>query len=232
MGPIVLSWSGGKDASYALSELRTEGIEVVELLTTVSEEYDRSSMHGVRRSLHDRQAEAVGLPINYVSLPTDPSNEAYEEIMAREMARYHERGIERVAFADLFLEDVRAYREDRLDDAAIDGYWPLWGRDTDDLIWEFLDAGFRATVVAVSGESLDESFAGRELDERFLDDLPEGVDPCGENGEFHTFVWDGPIFDHPVPVEPAEVVTRPVGEAEIHYCDLRFAGAETDSEPR
>jgi uncharacterized protein (TIGR00290 family) len=214
----VLSWSGGKDAAFSLHELGVDG--VAELLTTVSEN-GRSSMHGVRRELYEAQAESVGLPIRFVELPEDCSNEEYESHMAAAMVEYESDGIEHVAFADLFLEDVRAYREERLAETAIDGYWPLWGRDTTEQVRVFLDAGFRATVVAVEGSQLDTSFAGREFDEAFLADLPASVDPCGENGEFHTFVWDGPAFDSPVSFEAGKTVTCEVGDSEFHYSDLR-----------
>ncbi|MCU4926104.1 adenine nucleotide alpha hydrolase [Halobacteria archaeon AArc-dxtr1] len=223
MAPIVLSWSGGKDAAYTLYTLREQGKSVTELLTTINEEYDRSSIHGVHRALYERQAAAIGLPINCVSLPPEPSNEEYEARFEAEMHDYAERGIERVAFGDLFLEDVRDYRETQLAACPVDGTWPVWGRDTTALIEDWLALGFRATVVAVDDAALDASFAGRELDDAFIDDLPDGVDPCGEHGEFHTFVWDGPIFEEAVDVETGETVTRSVGEAEIHYSDLRLA---------
>lgn len=212
----VLSWSGGKDAAYALFELG----EVTELLTSVGEN-GRSSMHGVRRELYDAQAEALGIPIRYVELPMECSNEEYESRMAAVMAEYETRGIERVAFADLFLEDIRVYRREQLAETGIEGYWPVWNLDTDEQIRAYLNAGFRATVVTVDGAKLDASFAGRELDESFLADMPDGVDPCGENGEFHTFVWDGPTFDSPLSVEVGETVTKEVGDGEYHYCDLR-----------
>ncbi|WP_231186003.1 ATP-binding protein [Haladaptatus sp. DYF46] len=211
----VLSWSGGKDAAYALFELG----EVTELLTSVGEN-GRSSMHGVRRELYDAQAEALGIPIRYIELPMECSNEEYESRMAAVMAEYETRGIERVAFADLFLEDIRAYRKEQLAGTDIEGSWPVWNPDTDEQIRRYLDAGFRATVVTVDGAELDASFAGRELDESFLADVPDGVDPCGENGEFHTFVWDGPTFDSPLSVEVGETVTKEVGDGEYHYCDL------------
>ncbi|ODR81904.1 ATP-binding protein [Haladaptatus sp. W1] len=211
----VLSWSGGKDAAYALLELP----HVTELLTTVSEN-GRSSMHGVRRELYDAQAEALGIPIRYVELPMECSNEEYAARMASVIDEYEARGIERIAFADLYLEDIRAYRKERLAETAIESCWPVWNPDTDEQIRSFLDAGFRATVVTVDGGTLDASFAGRELDEAFLADLPEEVDPCGENGEFHTFVWDGPTFDSPLSVDVGETVTRAVGDGEFHYCDL------------
>ncbi len=211
----VLSWSGGKDAAYALYELE----EVAELLTSIGEN-GRSSIHGVRRELYDAQADALGLPIRYVELPMDCSNEEYESRMAGVMAEYESRGIERVAFADLFLEDIRKYRKEQLAGTEIDGCWPVWNPDTDEQIRVYLDAGFEATVVTVDGTKLDPSFAGRDLDESFLDDLPDDVDPCGENGEFHTFVRNGPTFDSPVSVEIGEIVTKEIGDGEFHYCDL------------
>ena len=231
--PTVLSWSGGKDAAFALSELhRGDGNAAggdVELLTTVSAETDRSTIHGVRRELYERQADALGLPIRFVELPANPSNGKYERVMADAMADYERRGVERVAFADLFLADVRRYREERLADSDVEGYWPVWGRDTAAFADAFLAAGFEATVVAVDGEKLDESFAGRRFDADFLDDLPDGVDPCGEYGAFHTFVHDGPTFDGAVAVERGETVTKVVGDGEggtggeFHYCDLLAA---------
>ncbi|WP_135827493.1 adenine nucleotide alpha hydrolase [Halorussus halobius] len=230
----VLSWSGGKDASYALGQMRRgtagergdEAPEVVELLTSVSADTGRSSMHGVRRDLYERQAEAVGLPIRFVEIPEAASNDEYEAAMAEATADYERRGVDRIAFADLYLDDVRAYREARLEDAELAGYWPIWGRDTEAVAREFAEA-FEAVVVAVEGESLDPSFAGRRFDADFLAALPDDVDPCGEDGEFHTFVRDGPIFDAPVPVETGETVTKEVGggghDATVHYCDLQLA---------
>lgn len=220
----VSSWSGGKDAAFALSVMQqSSDMEVEGLLTTVSTETNRSSMHGVRRELYDRQATALELPIEYVELPTESTNETYEKTMATVMDEYANRGIERIAYADLCLSDVRAYREDRLAERDIDGYWPLWGRDTSALAADFVEK-FRATVVCVDGEIFDPSFAGREFDAEFLSALPDEVDPCGENGEFHTFVWDGPVFDYPVDVRIGETVTRTVGEGKFHYCDLLTDG--------
>jgi len=218
----VLSWSGGKDAAFALWELRRVGDDPVELLTTLGAN-DRSSMHGVRRDLYAAQAEALGVPIRFVELPEEPSNDEYEERMAAVVADYESRGVDRMAFADLFLDDVRAYREERLADADVDAVFPLWGRDTDEQARAFIDAGFRATVVAVDGDALDPSFAGRAFDADFLAALPEDVDPCGEHGAFHTFVHDGPVFEHPVPVATGDVVAREVGDTVVHYCDLRRA---------
>lgn len=218
---MVLSWSGGKDASLALAELRErDGVEVVELLTTVGADTGRVTMHGVRRELIERQADAVGVPLRVVELPPDPSNDEYEAVMDEVHADYEARGIDRVAFADLLLEDVREYREEQLADTDLDGWWPVWGRDTTAVARDFLDRGFRATVACVDSEHLDASFAGREYDDQFLRDLPDGVDPCGENGEFHTFVWDGPVFSEPIRVEVGETVTREVKWSEFHYADL------------
>lgn len=225
----ALAWSGGKDAAYALHACRSGtasdagepvDCDIVELLTTVSAETDRTTMHGLRPELVRRQAESVGLPLTVVELPPEPSNEEYEERMARAHRELAERGIEAVAFADLHLADVREYREEQLADAPLAGVWPLWGRDTTDLSRTFLDAGFRAVVVAVDGRELDPSFAGRDYDDAFLADLPDDVDPCGEGGEFHTFVRDGPVFDVEIAVERGERVTRQAGGADFHYCDL------------
>lgn len=219
----VVSWSGGKDAAYALAELQQANeVHIEELLTTVGADTGRSSMHGVRRELYDRQAKAIGLPIEFVELPAEATNEAYERAMAAVIEDYANRGIERITFADLHLDDVRAYREQRLSGSGVDGYWPLWGRDTAVLAADFVER-FAAVVVAVDGDVLDASFAGRAFDEDFLADLPDEADPCGENGEFHTFVWDGPVFDEPVSVRTGETVTRAVGDGEFHYCDLLAA---------
>ena len=220
---VVCSWSGGKDAAVALWELRErDGVEVVELLTTVSAATGRTTMHGVRPALVREQAAALDLPVRFVDLPADASNEAYEERMAAAMAGYAERGVDAVAFADLFLADVRAYREERLEGTDLDGLWPVWGRDTDEFLDAFLAAGFEAVVVCAN-DDLGPEFAGRRLDADFRAALPDGVDPCGEHGEFHTFVVDGPPFDRPVAVELGDLVTRTVGDdggTTYHYRDL------------
>lgn len=216
----VLSWSGGKDATYALDEMRrADSVTVDGLLTTIAADTERSSMHGVRRELYERQAAAVGLPIEFVTLPTQATNETYERAMAGAIEEYATRGIDSIAFADLLLEDVRAYREEQLIDTNLDGYWPLWRRDTASLAADFAER-FDATVVSVDGDLFDPSFAGRAFDAEFLAALPDEVDPCGENGEFHTFVWDGPVFEERVDVTTGETVTRPVGDGEFHYCEL------------
>ena len=221
MDRVVFSWSGGKDGALALAGARRDPeVEVVELLTTVGAN-GRSSIHGVRRGLIERQAAALGLPLRCVELPDPCSNEEYEAIMGGVVADYGARGIDRMGFGDLFLEDVREYREERLAGTGIEGYWPVWGRPADEFVTDVLAADIRATVVCVDGRALDESFAGRAFDREFLDALPAGVDPCGENGEFHTFVHGGPGFDTPVRIEVGETVTRDVGDGTFHYADLR-----------
>jgi uncharacterized protein (TIGR00290 family) len=206
---MVLSWSGGKDSALALWVLREESrTPPVALLTTVTEEYERVSMHGVRRALLRRQAEATGLPLVEVEIPPVCSNEVYESRLGGAFASAELRGAEEVAFGDLFLEDVRAYRESRLAAAGKRGCFPLWGCDTRELARQFLDEGFRAIVVCVDTSVLGSSFAGREYDDELLRNLPEGVDPCGENGEFHTFVYDGPVFREPIGCRRGEIVER------------------------
>jgi uncharacterized protein (TIGR00290 family) len=206
---LALSWSGGKDSALALASLReADGVGPAALLTTVTETFDRISMHGVRRSLLRRQAEAVGLPLVEVAIPPACSNDVYESRMAAALASTALAGVDEFAFGDLFLEDVRAYRESRLAAAGKRARFPLWGAETAELARRFVEAGFRAVLVCVDPLALDGSFAGREYDERLLADLPPEADPCGENGEFHTFVYDGPIFEEAIPLVRGEVVER------------------------
>jgi len=213
---FALSWSGGKDSALALWTLRRQRLEPEALITTVTETYDRISMHGVRRELLARQAEALGRPLVEVVIPPACVNEIYEARMAEAFAAAPLSGVDAVAFGDLFLEDVRAYREGRLADAGKRGLFPLWGRETAALAREFLDAGFEAMLVCVDPRALDSAFAGRRYDERLLAELPPGVDPCGENGEFHTFVYAGPIFAEPIACETGEIVARDG----FVFCDL------------
>ena len=205
----LLSWSSGKDAAYALHRLRLQGeVEVVGLLTTLNAAFDRVAMHGVREALLEAQAAAVGLPLWKVPLPWPCSNEAYEAAMAGACARAAAEGIASVAFGDLFLEEVRAYREAKLAGTGLAPLFPLWGADTAGLAREMVATGLKATLVCVDPRVLDGGFAGRTFDADLLADLPPGVDPCGERGEFHTFAWDGPGFARPVAVVPGEVVER------------------------
>lgn len=218
--PIVLSWSGGKDSSLALAALRQdERFEVVALLTSVTRDYDRVSIHGVRRSLLEAQAKAIGLPLFELTLEALSSNEAYESAfrIAVERLRIVFPGMRRMAFGDLFLADVRAYRERLAESVGIEAAFPLWGRDTAELAVEFVTAGYHAHLVCVDTQQLSEQFTGREFDDALLKALPTTVDPCGEHGEFHTFVSDGPIFTEPVAVTLGEVVLR---DARFAYCDL------------
>ncbi|MHA1568701.1 MAG: diphthine--ammonia ligase, partial [Alphaproteobacteria bacterium] len=218
MTPILLSWSGGKDSALALWELQQSGeFEVAGLLTSVTAGYDRVSMHGVRNELLDKQVAAIGLPVEKIVLPQPCANEDYERLMKEAMLCYREQGIDTVAFGDLFLADVRKYREDNLAQVGMKALFPLWGRDTAALAREFVDAGFRAVVTCVDTEQIDKSFAGRIIDHQFLADLPATADPCAENGEFHTFVFAGPIFREEIPFTKGECVLR---DERFYFCDL------------
>ena len=206
---ILLSWSSGKDSAWALHELRRAGdVEVVGLLSTLSEPYDRVAMHAVRRSLLDAQARAAGLPLWPVTLPSPCSNEAYEAAMGAALARARAEGVEAIAFGDLFLEDVRRYREEKLAPTGIDPLFPLWGRPTAALAQEMLAAGVVAHLTCVDPRQVPGALAGRRWDAALLAELPPTADPCGERGEFHTFVSAGPMFAAPLGVRTGEIVER------------------------
>ena len=207
-GPVALAWSGGKDSALALAALRREGTEVAALLTTFTDDYDRVSMHGVRRSLVREQASAAGLPLVEVGIPAACVDDVYAARMEAAFRSPPLAELDAVASGDLFLEDVRAYREERLARAGKAALFPLWGRDTAALARSFVAEGFEAYVVCVDTRRLGASFAGRAYDAAFLDDLPPGIDPCGENGEFHSFVHAGPCFDRAVPCRIGEHVLR------------------------
>jgi uncharacterized protein (TIGR00290 family) len=215
----ALSWSGGKDSALALWVLREQGIEPEALITTVTDAYDRISMHGVRRGLLASQSDTLGIPLIEVRIPPACVNDVYEARMAEAFASAPLSEVEAVAFGDLFLEDVRAYREERLAATGRRGLFPLWGHDTGVLAREFIAAGFQAYIVCLDPRSLDASFAGRAYDEQLLADLPANVDPCGENGEFHTFVHAGPIFAESIACETGEIVQRDG----FVFCDLEPA---------
>jgi uncharacterized protein (TIGR00290 family) len=220
--PVVFSWSGGKDSAMALHVLlRDPHFEVVSLLTTVTEGFERISMHGVRNELLRQQAESIGLPVEEVRIPPQCVNLVYEARMAEAVLRFREQGVLHFAFGDIFLEDLRAYREHKLLQANMTALFPIWKVDTRELAARFLKDGFRAIAACIDPRKLDKSFAGRELDASFFRDLPPGVDPCGENGEFHTFVFDGPIFRSPVLVEAGKVVERD----SFVFCDLLPPGS-------
>lgn len=218
--PIILSWSGGKDSALALAALRANPrLEVVGLLTTVTTGYDRISVHGVRRTLLAAQARSIGLPVHEVMLEPQSSNAAYDAAVERALADVRVRypRVRRIAYGDLFLEDVRRYREERLAPLGFEGLFPLWGRPTGALAREFVASGFEARLVCVDTTQLDARFAGRPFDTALLDELPPSVDPCGERGEFHTFVAAGPGFREGVEYEVGEVVIR---DERFAYCDL------------
>jgi uncharacterized protein (TIGR00290 family) len=206
---LALAWSGGKDSARALHDLRADPAwEPRILLTTVTTGFDRISMHGVRRALLVEQARLLGMELLVAEIPPTCSNEEYEAAMVRATEILRARGIEHVAFGDIFLEDLRRYREERMASAGMKCLFPLWKRETTELARSFVTLGFRALVVCVDGRALGRSFAGRELDREFFADLPDTVDPCGENGEYHSFVYAGPIFSRPIALERGEVVER------------------------
>lgn len=206
---ILLSWSSGKDSAWALHVLRQRGeAEVVGLLTTINTNFQRVAMHGTRHALVKAQAEAAGLPLWEVPLPWPCSNEIYEQAMAAACAAAVQQGISAIAFGDLFLEDVRRYREDKLRGTGLDPIFPIWGRNTRELIFEMLSGGLRARVVCVDPSKCPAELIGRDLDFDVVRGLPAAVDPCGENGEFHTFTYAGPMFCEAIPIEAGECVTR------------------------
>lgn len=223
------NWSSGKDAALALYYLQQEGtLNVDLLLTSVNGHHDRVTMHGLRRTLLEQQARAVGMPLQVIELPQEPSMEAYNQLMGQTVAALKSEGYTHCAFGDIFLEDLRAYREDQLKPHGINCHFPLWQKDTKALLAEFLLLGFKAIVICIKSELLDESFAGRIIDEQFINDLPGNVDPCGENGEFHTFCFDGPIFNKPVEFEVGEKIYRSYKNPDTNasqdlgfwFCDL------------
>jgi uncharacterized protein (TIGR00290 family) len=225
---VVMSWSGGKDSAAALYELLTaDQVDVVALLTSVSGQYRRISHHGVREELLERQADAIGIPLHKVYLPSAENglctNDVYEQIMGEVMSKYGAQGVQAVAFGDLFLQDLRAYRERNLAAVGMRGLFPLWNRNTSAFARDVIAIGFKSYLSCVEGR-VGPGFAGRPYDLDLLASLPTGTDPCGEYGEFHTFVYDGPIFQEPVGVTVGQIVTRdgryyadllpePVGEA-------------------
>jgi uncharacterized protein (TIGR00290 family) len=220
MTRVLMAWSGGKDSCVALHELQSAGgYEIAALMTTVTRDYERISMHGVRRELLARQAAALRLPLHEVFIPKAASNATYEAAMAEGLALHRAQGVETVAFGDLFLEDIRAYRDRMMGENGMTALYPVWGRDTGAFLRDFIAAGFKAVLVCVDLAKLDAAFAGRMIDETLLADLPPGVDPCGENGEFHTFVFDGPNFAEPVAIEVGERVERDG----FCFCDLTAA---------
>ncbi|MBD8490842.1 diphthine--ammonia ligase [Echinicola sp. CAU 1574] len=205
----VFNWSGGKDSALALYHiLQEQQFKVSQLMTTVNSKHDRISMHGVRRELLQAQSNAIGIPVHEILLPEMPSMSEYDQIMKSTMQKLKNAEITHSIFGDIFLEDLKKYREGRLAEIGLKGHFPLWKRNTTELIHEFLDLGFKTIVVCAKAPLLSEDFVGRIIDHDFIKELPKDVDPCGENGEFHTFVFDGPIFNKAINFELGEKVFR------------------------
>ena len=215
---ILLCWSGGKDSALALYEIgQSQEWRVASLLTTVTEGYARVSMHGVRQRLLERQAGSLGVPLEKVFISKRSSNEEYEERMKAALRKYKEKGITSVAFGDIFLEDLKKYREANLVRAGMRALFPLWKRDTSLLVRRFIELGFKGIISCVDSRHLARSFAGKAIDRDLVSRLPQDVDPCGENGEFHTFVFDGPIFSKGIACRSGKVLLR---DKRFYYCDI------------
>lgn len=228
--PSIFNWSGGKDSALAMYYvLKNPELSIGKLITSVNSTHNRVSMHGLRTELLELQADSLGLPLQQLLLADQPTMEAYNQAMAGIMKELKADGFTHAIFGDIFLEDLRKYREEKLAEVGFTAVFPLWKRDTTELVQEFLDLGFKTITVCVKAELLDESFAGRIIDKDFLKDLPKGVDPCGENGEFHTFVFDGPIFKQPIPFTIGETVfkeyTSPSNQEDNCTSDQRPAPA-------
>jgi uncharacterized protein (TIGR00290 family) len=215
---VLLSWSGGKDSALALYEIiKEEKYQIEALITTVTQAYDRISMHGVRRILLERQAASIGLTLEIVFISTGASNDEYERKMAELLTKYEKAGITKVVFGDIFLEDLRTYREQKLASVGMEAIFPIWKRDTKELSHSLTALGFKAITTCVDTEKIDKEFVGRIIDDSFLSELPANVDNCGENGEYHSFVYEGPIFDKRIDFRIGEKVLR---EDRFYYCDL------------
>jgi uncharacterized protein (TIGR00290 family) len=215
---VVLSWSGGKDSAMAAYHLMaSQKYDIAALLTTVTEDFDRISMHGVRRELLEMQAAALGIPLHVVLIPKDCSNDIYEARMSEAFDHFKNRGITKIAFGDLFLVDIKQYRDECLARHGMTGLYPIWMRDTDELVRTFIALGFKAKLSCVDTQAIDAAFAGREIDEQLLRDLPRSADPCGERGEYHSFVYAGPIFKTTIPCQAGETSMR---LSRFNYCDI------------
>ncbi|EOG6896581.1 diphthine--ammonia ligase [Flavobacterium psychrophilum] len=226
----IFNWSSGKDSALALYKtLQDTEIEIVSLLTSVNKKHNRISMHGVRTQLLVQQAKSIGLPLHIMEIPEMPSMNDYEAVMQETLTQFKEKGISHSIFGDIFLEDLRKYRENKLAEMQLEAIFPLWKIPTKALILEFLALGFKTIVVCVNERNLDKSFVGRVIDAQFIADLPDDVDLCGENGEFHTFTFDGPIFEKPIDFEIGEIVYRkyekPKQESSNTACDTSSSDA-------
>ena len=214
----IMNWSGGKDSALALHAVLQAGdYEIMCLLTTVNQVYGRISMHGVREELLDQQAAMIGLPLIKIYLPEQSPMKIYDQIMRQHLEPLVAQGISHAIFGDIFLEDLRRYREKRLAEVGLQGVFPLWQQDTAELAQQFVGLGFHAITVCINEKQLNQSFVGQEVDTAFFANLPASVDPSGENGEYHSFVYDGPLFAQPIPVIKGEVVRRTLGEANDQF---------------
>ncbi len=203
------NWSSGKDAALALYLLKQqENINIDKLVTTVNEFYQRVSMHGVRLDLIERQSKEIGISLDFIKLPENPTMAEYEEILTSKITQYKSEGFYHCGFGDIFLDDLKQYREEQLKKVGVKAFFPLWKKNTGELLQQFIELGFKAILVCIDSSKLDKSFLGREIDECLINDLPKDVDLCGENGEFHTFCYDGPIFKHPVRFKKGEATFR------------------------
>ncbi|MCW4018370.1 MAG: diphthine--ammonia ligase [Candidatus Bathyarchaeota archaeon] len=214
---VVVGWSGGKDSALALFEVSQLGMQVVGLITNVTQDYDRISIHGVRRVLLEQQAESLGLPLKKMMLVQGVSDKEYEKEFTAVLRSYRTQGITSMVFGDIFLEDVKKFRDESLTKLGMQGIYPLWKQNTKRIAEKFIKLGFKAMVTVVDGNVLGKEFAGREYNVQFLAELPAGVDPCGENGEFHSFVYDGPNFSKPVKFRKGEVTLK---QNRFWHCDL------------
>ncbi|MDA2919515.1 diphthine--ammonia ligase [Desulfobacterota bacterium AH_259_B03_O07] len=215
---VLLSWSGGKDSALALYEInKSENFNIIALITTITDQYNRVSMHGIRTTLVEQQAKSIGLPLERILISKNASNNEYESKLNEVLINHSERGINSVVFGEIFLEDVKKYREDLLKKIGMKGVFPIWKRASQKLARQFIDLGFKAVITCIDSEAIDQSFSGREYNDQFLSDLPAEVDPCGENGEFHSFVYDGPIFKDPILHSKGDIVLR---DNRFYYCDL------------
>ncbi|WP_025740432.1 Dph6-related ATP pyrophosphatase [Aquimarina pacifica] len=225
MYKTYFNWSSGKDSSLALHKLLIEKeYNISKLVTTINQDFGRVSMHGLRESLLDMQAHSIGLPLYKIQLPAQVSMDLYTETMKKSIMDLKSDGYTHCVFGDIFLEDLRLYRENQLDQVKIKGIFPLWKKNTKALLLEFISLGFKAITVCVNAKVLDKSFCGRVLDHNFINDLPPNVDPCGENGEFHTFVYDGPIYKNPINFKLGEKVLRsyaPSGDSVDNDCFIK-----------